>query len=35
MTYAIVAYVLSVVLWLVYLLVLNRRLRREVERQHR
>jgi hypothetical protein len=35
MTYAIVAYVLSGVLWLGYLFFLNRRLRRELERQPR
>lgn len=33
MTYAIIAYVLSGVLWVLYLILLSRRTRREVERQ--
>lgn len=35
MTYAIVAYVLSLVLWLVYLFVLGQRVRREIDRPRR
>jgi hypothetical protein len=31
-TYAIIAYILSAILWVVYLLLLSRRTRREVER---
>jgi hypothetical protein len=31
MTYAIIAYVLSGILWVLYLILLNRRTRREVE----
>jgi hypothetical protein len=33
MTYAIVAYVLSLLVWAAYLLLLGRRIRREVERR--
>jgi hypothetical protein len=33
MTYAIIAYVLSAILWVLYLILLSRRTRREVERQ--
>ena len=35
MTYAIIAYVLSVILWALYLVLLRRRVRREVERRGR
>ena len=33
MSYAIAAYVLSLILWAVYLVILVRRVRREVERR--
>lgn len=35
MTYAIAAYVVSLVLWALYLLFLGRRIRREVARSRR
>jgi hypothetical protein len=33
MTYAMIAYVLSLVLWVLYLTTLSRRTRREIERR--
>jgi hypothetical protein len=33
MTYAVIAYVLSLVLWVLYLTMLSRRTRREIERR--
>ena len=33
MTYAIIAYVLSILLWLVYLLALGRRVKRALDRR--
>jgi hypothetical protein len=35
MTYAVVAYVLSLVLWALYLTIVSRRTRREIERPRR